>query len=67
MQHNYELIQDGQILSDMRDNGMSEHDARELLETFNNKKYSNYEWSEIQYHADMVDIHKTEKRDGYGY
>lgn len=61
--NNYERIQDGQILLSMRNDGMSDADARELLETFSNKKYSEYEWSEIQYHADMADIHNTEKYD----
>jgi len=64
--NNRVLAVDGQLLSDMRDKGMSEIDARFLIESYNMEPFNDTEWLEVQYHADMQDIHKAEKYDYAG-
>lgn len=53
--NNKVLMEDGRLLSDMRYNGMLDTDARLLLETYNLESYSDIEWEEVQYHADMLE------------
>lgn len=58
---NYEKIEDGRLLSNMRDNGMSDQDARVLLEQYQETAYTDSQWEEVQYHADMYAIYLAEK------
>ena len=60
-----ELLNDGIILSSLRDSGMTETSAREYLECLKEVFYTDDEWESVQYFADMQDDWKTNRFDGY--
>lgn len=65
MTNKSELLEDGQLLYRMRNNGMSDDAVRETIESVRAFPYSDFQWGEIQYHADMISIHETEKYSGF--
>lgn len=59
------VVENGQLLYEMRNNQMTDSAARELLESCELAPFTEYQWSMIQYHADMLCEYYTAKYDGY--
>jgi hypothetical protein len=63
--NNYDKFQDAEILFLMRKRGTDEAAARLALEAAMGSHYSDDEWSQVQYHADMMEINEAERYAGY--